>query len=65
VPGVVLIGNSDRQWTLDVRGPLGPVLEALADLPVHDIQIEPFRLEDYVARFYRDPVTQGSRSSPS
>jgi len=37
---------------LDVKGPLGPVLASLNGHPVHDVSVEPFKLEDYVAQFY-------------
>jgi ABC-2 type transport system ATP-binding protein len=36
----------------DVRGPLGPLLASVNGRPIHDVAVEPFRLEDYVARFY-------------
>jgi ABC-2 type transport system ATP-binding protein len=39
----------------DVRGPLGPLLarlQAQAGRVIHDVSVEPFRLEDYVAQFY-------------
>ena len=52
VTGVTVRTRTDRQCVLDVTGPLGPLLQALSALPVHDIQIEPFRLEDYIAGFY-------------
>jgi len=38
----------------DVRGPLGPMLASLDGRPIHDVAVEPFRLEDYVAQFYAD-----------
>jgi len=36
----------------DVRGPLGPLFARIDGRPIHDVVVEPFRLEDYVARFY-------------
>ena len=36
----------------DVRGPMGPLLAGLAGRPIHDVTVEPFRLEDYIAQFY-------------
>jgi ABC-2 type transport system ATP-binding protein len=54
VPGVTLLGTSPTRWLMDVQGPLGPLVEALAPLPVHDIEVESFKLEDYVARFYAE-----------
>jgi ABC-2 type transport system ATP-binding protein len=50
--GVTVVSNAGRRIELDVQGPLGPVLRALATLPVHDLQVESFTLEDFVARYY-------------
>ena len=52
VSGVAVVSASPTQWVLDVQGPLGPLLQALTAFPVHDVDVEPFKLEDYVARFY-------------
>jgi ABC-2 type transport system ATP-binding protein len=41
-----------RHWELEWPGPLGGVLDALQGLPVSDIEIEPFKLEDYVLKIY-------------
>ena len=38
----------------DVRGPLGPLLASLGGRAIHDVGVEPFRLEDYIAQFYGD-----------
>ena len=38
----------------EVRGPLGPLLAGLQGRAIADIAVEPFRLEDYVARFYAE-----------
>ena len=45
--------DTDR-WDLEWRGPLGGALEALRGLDVADIEVEPFRLEDYVLKIYAD-----------
>ena len=50
--GVTVVSNAGRRIELDVQGPLGPVLRALAAFPVHDLQVESFTLEDFVARYY-------------
>jgi ABC-2 type transport system ATP-binding protein len=47
-----LLESSAHRWVLEVRGPLGPLLPALGRLPVHDLQVEDFKLEDYVLRLY-------------
>ena len=54
IPGAAIVNRSDRRWVLTIEGPAGPLVRALADLPVHDVEIEPFRLEDYVARHYSE-----------
>jgi ABC-2 type transport system ATP-binding protein len=41
-------------WTLRVNGPMGPLLAALAGLPVEDLLVEEPRLEDVVMKYYRD-----------
>jgi ABC-2 type transport system ATP-binding protein len=41
-----------RHWEIEWQGPLGSVLAALHGLSVSDIQIEPFKLEDYVLKVY-------------
>jgi ABC-2 type transport system ATP-binding protein len=53
LPGVTIVSSSSRQLVLDVEGPLGLVLEALSAFPVHDLRVESFTLEDFVARYYR------------
>ena len=54
IDGVTVRSHGDREWQLEVRGPVGPVVAAVAGMPVHDLSVEPFRLEEYVARFYGD-----------
>ena len=54
--GVTVVSSAGRRIELDVQGPLGPVLQALATLPVHDLQVESFTLEDFVARYYAGHV---------
>jgi ABC-2 type transport system ATP-binding protein len=49
---VTVVSRSDRSWVLDVRGPLGPLVTSLGGLPIDDVRVEPFTLEDYVLRFY-------------
>jgi ABC-2 type transport system ATP-binding protein len=52
LPGVTVVSSSTRHWVLEVQGPLGPVLQALSTFPVHDLQVDSFKLEDFVARHY-------------
>jgi len=55
-PDVAFVETAPTRWVLDVRGPIGPVVAALAGLPVHDLAVDPFKLEDYVARFYGEEM---------
>jgi ABC-2 type transport system ATP-binding protein len=54
VEGVTVVSRAARSYVLDVRGPLGPLLAAIRDLPVHDLTIEPTGLEQHVLKFYSD-----------
>jgi ABC-2 type transport system ATP-binding protein len=57
VGGVAVVSRGERSCVLDVRGPLGPLLAAMRDLPIDDVKIEPFGLEQYVLKFYTDEST--------
>jgi ABC-type multidrug transport system ATPase subunit len=46
--------SAAHYWELEWAGPLGRVLDALQGLSVSDIEIEPFKLEDYVLNIYSD-----------
>jgi ABC-2 type transport system ATP-binding protein len=52
MPGVSVVRTGPEEWVLEVRGPIGPVVAALAGLPVRDLSVDPFKLEDYIAQFY-------------
>ena len=52
LPSLVLVEATAQRWVVDVAGPVGALLSALAGLPVEDLEIEPFKLEDYVLKFY-------------
>jgi len=52
--GVTLRTCSPQQWVLEVKGPLGPILQGLSAYPVDDLEIEPFKLEDYVVQHYAE-----------
>ena len=54
LPGVEFLQHSQRQWVISVRGPLGQVIGALAAYPVHDISVDPFKLEDYLVKHYAE-----------
>jgi ABC-2 type transport system ATP-binding protein len=52
LPDVTVRSVAPSQWLLDVRGPIGALVGALAGLPVQDLVVDPFRLEDYIGQFY-------------
>ena len=43
-----------RMWTVHAQGPLGPLVEALAGLPLEDLMVEEPRLEDVIMKYYRE-----------
>jgi hypothetical protein len=43
-----------QRWVMDVTGPLGPLVVSLGGLPIADISVAPFALEDVVLRFYEE-----------
>lgn len=49
-----LRASDARHWELEWVGPLGGALELMRGLPISDIDIEPFRLEDYVLNAYSE-----------
>ena len=50
--GLRVLRQSDREWVVEVRGPLGPLLADLHRLPVADLQVEAPTLEEYVLGLY-------------
>ena len=53
-PGHERVEATPRQWRLNVAGPLGPLLDVLARLPVEDLEVQEGRLEDVVLKYYRE-----------
>jgi len=49
---VTVRSAASSQWILDVRGPIGPLVNSVAGLPVLDLIVDPFKLEDYIGQFY-------------
>ena len=49
-----LTRRDPRRWDLEWRGPLGEALEVMHGIGVADIEIEPFKLEEYVLGIYAD-----------
>ena len=55
--GSEIVESGPRVWKLRVEGLLGPLLKAIAALPVKDLEVEEARLEDVVLKYYRDGVS--------
>jgi ABC-2 type transport system ATP-binding protein len=52
IDGTTLVSRTANSCVLDVSGPIGPLIHAMRDLPVRDLEIEPFGLERYVLELY-------------
>jgi beta-exotoxin I transport system ATP-binding protein len=52
--------SEGRHWEIEWHGALGTLIDALGGLGVTDIEIDPFKLEDYVLEIYADD--RGSES---
>ena len=50
---IEVVGVSDTRWSLRVLGSMGPVVDALAGLPVADLDVREPRLEDVVIQYYK------------
>ena len=53
--GWTVVSRESLCWTIDVRGPVGPFLAALSALPVRDIEITSFTLEDAILHAFAEP----------
>jgi ABC-2 type transport system ATP-binding protein len=53
-PGHKILEINPRLWRLEVTGSLGPLLTALAGLPIEDLEVREARLEDVVLKYYRE-----------
>lgn len=51
-PNVRVVSQGDREWRLELLGPLGPLLQTLHALPVDDVEIKSATLEEYVLGLY-------------
>jgi beta-exotoxin I transport system ATP-binding protein len=51
-PGWIVLTHEPQRWVIDVRGPIGAFVSSLAGLPIADISLAPFALEDALLRFF-------------
>jgi ABC-2 type transport system ATP-binding protein len=50
--GWVVVTREPQRWVIDVRGPIGVFMTAISGLPVSDISLAPFALEDAILRLF-------------
>jgi len=50
-----IVTREPQRWVLDVEGPLGPLVASLSALPVADVQVAPFTLEETILRLMGEP----------
>jgi ABC-2 type transport system ATP-binding protein len=53
-PGWTLVEQSPTEWAIRAAGPVGPLVERLAGVPVRDLEIVEPALEDVLRSFYRE-----------
>jgi ABC-2 type transport system ATP-binding protein len=49
-PDAVFVAREPERWVIDASGPLGGLVAALAGLPVADMSVAPFALEDTILK---------------
>jgi len=52
--GTELMRSGARSWEVEVRGPLGPLLQLTAALPLEDLEVAEAKLEDVLMKYYRE-----------
>jgi ABC-2 type transport system ATP-binding protein len=54
LPGATLVSREPARWVFDVQGPLGEVIPRLGSLPVADMQLAAFTLDETILRLLRE-----------
>lgn len=54
--GMRILDSAPQRWIVEVPGPVGPLMSILGTLPVEDVDIETFKLEEYVLKMYAPPA---------
>jgi ABC-2 type transport system ATP-binding protein len=52
LPGVRVVNTTPMEWQLEATGPAGALVESLAGLPLHDVDVQAATLEEYILRLY-------------
>jgi ABC-2 type transport system ATP-binding protein len=50
VPGISVVMREPLLWVIDVHGPAGPLMSSLKGLPVADLTMTPFTLDETILR---------------
>jgi ABC-2 type transport system ATP-binding protein len=50
LPGATIVSREPVRWVIDVQGPLGDIIPRLGHLPMADVQLAPFTLDDAILR---------------
>jgi ABC-2 type transport system ATP-binding protein len=50
LPGATLITREPTQWILDVQGPLGEIISRIGHLPIADVQLAAFTVDETILR---------------
>lgn len=50
LPGATLISREAARWVVDVQGPLGEIIPRLAHLPIADVRLSAFTLDEAILR---------------
>jgi ABC-2 type transport system ATP-binding protein len=50
IPGVSIVAREPTRWVIDVHGPAAPLIAALNGLPVADLTMTPFTLDETILR---------------
>jgi ABC-2 type transport system ATP-binding protein len=60
LPSATLVTREPARWVLDVHGPLGEIIPRLAHLPIADVQLAAFALDEAILRLMgADPPVRG------
>jgi ABC-2 type transport system ATP-binding protein len=50
LPNATLVTHEPTRWVLEVQGPLGEIISQLGHLPIADVQLAPFTLDEAILR---------------
>jgi ABC-2 type transport system ATP-binding protein len=54
IAGMAVIAREPQRWVVEVQGPLGSLVSALAELPIADMSVDGFSLDDTILRLLEE-----------